>query len=115
MLATITDLWPCANWYEREVWDMFGVKFDGHPHLKRILMPPWWQGHPLRKDHPARATDMEPFTLPVEDHIRDEQELKFHPETWGLKRQQRRYGFYVFKSWPASSGNTRRFAACSAA
>ena len=51
---TLTGLWPGANWFEREVWDMFGVKFNGHPNLQRILMYDEFQGHALRKDYPVR-------------------------------------------------------------
>ena len=49
---TLSDLWASANWYEREVWDMFGIRFNGHPNLKRILMYEEFQGHALRKDYP---------------------------------------------------------------
>ncbi len=56
---TLTGLYAAANWLEREIWDMFGVAFAGHPNLKRILMPEDWQGHPLRKERSIVAMDQE--------------------------------------------------------
>ncbi|HXV28629.1 MAG TPA: NADH-quinone oxidoreductase subunit C [bacterium] len=52
MVPSLTRIWPAADWFEREVWDMFGIRFEGHPNLKRILMYDEFTGHPLRKDYP---------------------------------------------------------------
>ena len=51
-IDSVASLWPAANWFEREVWDLFGIHFKGHPNLKRIMMYEEFQGHPLRKDYP---------------------------------------------------------------
>jgi len=103
-VPTATGLWPSANWYEREAFDLFGIRFDGHPHLKRILMPEYWKGHPLRKDHPARATDMEPFQLPGDDYLAQEKLLQFKPEDWGLKRYREDTDFMFLNIGPHHPG-----------
>ena len=63
VVASLTDLWASANWFEREVWDMFGIRFTNHPNLKRILMYEEFKGHPLRKDYPVRKR--QPLVGPV--------------------------------------------------
>jgi NADH-quinone oxidoreductase subunit C/D len=83
-MPSITAIWPSANWYEREVYDLFGITFQGHPHLKRILMPDTWVGHPLQKCHPARATEMAPFQLPEIRQEAEQRSMQFKPEDWGL-------------------------------
>jgi NADH-quinone oxidoreductase subunit C/D len=104
LAETITGIWPSANWYEREAWDLFGIRFSGHPHLSRILMPPTWEGHPLRKDHPARATEMGPFSMPEEKMTEEQKALRFRPEDWGMKRKSESTDFMFLNLGPHHPG-----------
>jgi NADH-quinone oxidoreductase subunit C len=63
-VPSVTDLWPSADWAEREIYDLFGIVFDGHPNLRRIQMPEDWEGHPLRKDYPLRGPAREATPRP---------------------------------------------------
>jgi NADH-quinone oxidoreductase subunit C/D len=103
-LPSITNIWPAANWYEREVWDMFGIAFDGHPHLERLLMPKSWVGHPLRKDHPARATELEPYRLSTDKEVAEQEDLRFRPEEWGMSRERDGSDFIFLNIGPQHPG-----------
>ena len=65
-VATVSSIWPAANWLEREVWDLFGIVFDGHPDPRRLLMPEDWQGFPLRKDYPVQIRMTPRITQPMQ-------------------------------------------------
>jgi NADH-quinone oxidoreductase subunit C/D len=103
-LPSITPIWPAANWYEREVWDMFGIAFDGHPNLRRILMPDSWVGHPLRKEHPARATEIGPYQLSPEKELAEQEALRFRPEEWGMSRERDGSDFIFLNLGPQHPG-----------
>ncbi len=103
-VPTITDVWKNADWYERETFDMFGVKFDGHPNLRRLLMPDSWKGHPLRKEHPARATEMGPFTMSDEKAEAEMDALLFRPEDWGMSRKSGDTEFMFLNIGPQHPG-----------
>jgi NADH-quinone oxidoreductase subunit C/D len=99
-VPTATSIWPNASWYEREVWDLFGITFTGHPHLARIMMPRNWQGHPLRKDYPARATEFDPYALDAAKQDLEQEALKFVPEEWGMKRHSAHADFMFLNLGP---------------
>jgi NADH-quinone oxidoreductase subunit C len=65
-VPTVQSVWPGAGWPEREVWDMFGIVFDGHPDLRRLLMPEDWEGHPARKDYPVQIRKVAQTYEPLE-------------------------------------------------
>src|SRR4051812_9357732 len=103
-MPSITSLFKNANWYEREVYDMFGIRFEGHPHLQRILMPLTWKGHPLRKEHPARATEIGPFRLLEGMMEREQDALQFKPEEWGMQRESEDSDYMFLNIGPQHPG-----------
>ncbi len=103
-VPSIVDIWPSANWYEREVWDMFGIPFEGHPDLRRILLPPWWVGHALRKDHPARATEMGIFHLTDGEAEVQQSALALDPEEFGVQLGQGDTDFMYLNLGPHHPG-----------
>jgi len=99
-LKSIVPIYANANWYEREVWDMFGIVFDGHPHLRRILLPPSWEGHPLRKEYNARATEFDPYQLDALRQDQEQEALRFQPEDWGMSRSASDHDFMFLNLGP---------------
>ena len=85
-IKSVVGLYANANWYERETWDLFGIRFEEHPHLERILLPRYWQGHPGRKEYSARATEFDPYLLTALRQDQEQAALEFKPEEWGMKR-----------------------------
>jgi NADH-quinone oxidoreductase subunit C/D len=103
-ISSITNIWESANWYEREVYDMFGIDFLGHPRLTRILMPKTWEGYPLRKEHPARATELDPYVLTEQIRDTEETNLTFNPEEYGLDRHSDDSDFMFLNIGPQHPG-----------
>ncbi|RED06541.1 NADH-quinone oxidoreductase subunit C/D [Ectopseudomonas oleovorans] len=99
-LPTATGIFPNANWYEREVLDMYGIHFDGHPLPKRMLMADNWQGHPLRKDYPARATEFDPYALNAAKQDLEQETLRFKPEEWGMREHAENSDFMFLNLGP---------------
>ncbi|HLP73547.1 MAG TPA: NADH-quinone oxidoreductase subunit C, partial [Bacteroidales bacterium] len=101
---SVTSIFPSANWYEREVYDMFGITFTGHPDLRRILLPKSWKGHPLRKEYAARATEWGPYVLDEQIREISEEEYRFRPEDFGLPSHTEETDFMFLNLGPQHPG-----------
>jgi NADH-quinone oxidoreductase subunit C/D len=101
---SIVGIWPSADWYEREAWDMFGIVFEGHPNLRRILLPPWWEGHALKKDHPARATEMGRFELSDSEEESEQSDLAIDPDEFAGGKEKGGTDFMYLNLGPHHPG-----------
>lgn len=99
-VPTIVSVFYNANWYERETWEMFGIYFDNHPNLTRIIMPKNWKGHPLRKEYSARATEFDPYILTKSKENLEMENLLFRPEDWGMHRRVKNEDFMFLNLGP---------------
>ncbi|CEL12519.1 NADH-quinone oxidoreductase subunit C/D [Candidatus Portiera aleyrodidarum] len=107
LLPSIVKIWPNANWYEREVYDMFGIKFYGHPNLRRILMPLNWKGYPLRKDYPSRSTEFKILNIDRYNQYKEQSSLCFIAEEWGFSKNKNNMFLNFGPNHPSAHGAFR--------
>lgn len=82
-IASIVSLWPGANWLERETFDLLGIRFTGHPDLRRVLLPEDWQGHPLRKEYPLKGREEWAGLTELQARIKELDRFSFHSAASG--------------------------------
>ncbi|AUI73143.1 NADH-quinone oxidoreductase subunit C/D [Candidatus Portiera aleyrodidarum] len=107
VIPSIVKIWQNANWYEREVYDMFGIKFYGHPNLRRVLMPFNWKGYPLRKDYPSRATEFKILKINRYKQYKEQNSLCLIPDEWGLSNKKNNMFLNFGPNHPSAHGAFR--------
>jgi len=105
-VKTVTKIWKTANWQEREAYDLMGIKFTGHPHLRRILLPDWWEGHPLRKDYTSPEGQWFLKDETKEEYVLDKQIPVFELEQ-GIEKKvkKKQVSEMILRLGPVHPGN----------